>query len=156
MAKETGGSSFSDRDRRDRGDRGGGGSFGAQGSMSDWDPSCKVYIGGLRDDANKYDIEDAFNRYGVVKNVWVARKPPGFAFVEMEDSRDAEDSVRGLDGTRICGARVKVEMSTGGRSRGGGSSERGRDRDRRRSRSRSRGRDRSRSVDRSRSRSRSR
>ena len=62
-----------------------------QPSMSYWDPACKVYIGGLRDDANKYDIEDAFSRYGTVRNVWVARKPPGFAFVEMDDSRDAED-----------------------------------------------------------------
>ena len=26
----------------------------------DWDPDCKVFIGGLRDDANKYDLEDAF------------------------------------------------------------------------------------------------
>ena len=53
-----------------------------------------------------------------MRDVWVARKPPGFAFVEMEDSRDAEDAVRGLDGTRVCGSRVKVEMSTGGK--GGG------------------------------------
>jgi len=30
----------------------------------DWDRECKVYIGGLRNDANKYDIEDAFNEYG--------------------------------------------------------------------------------------------
>lgn len=103
----------------------------------------KVYIGGLRDDANKYDLEDAFQKYGPVKNVWVARKPPGFAFVEMEDTRDAEDAIRGLDGTRICGSRVKVEMSTGGK--GGGS--KGRDR----SRSRDRGRDRRRSRSRSRS-----
>jgi hypothetical protein len=29
----------------------------------------------------------------------------GFAFVEMEDPRDAKDAVRGLDGTRICGTR---------------------------------------------------
>ncbi len=33
--------------------------------------------------------------------LWLA----GFAFVEMEDPRDAKDAVRGLDGTRICGTR---------------------------------------------------
>ena len=103
----------------------------------------KVYVGGLRDDANKYDLEDAFSKYGPVKNVWVARKPPGFAFVEMEDTRDADDAIRGLDGTRICGSRVKVEMSTGGRGGKGGGRDRSRSRDRggrssRRSRSRSR------------------
>ena len=32
-------------------------------------------------------IEDAFAKYGPVRDVWVARKPPGFAFVEMEDPR---------------------------------------------------------------------
>ena len=53
-------------------------------------------------------FQDAFSKYGRVKNVWVARKPPGFAFVEMEDPRDADDAVRGLDGTRISGSRVKV------------------------------------------------
>jgi len=70
-----------------------------------WDIACKIYIGGLRDDANRYDLEDAFAKYGPVRDVWVARRPPGFAFVEMEDSRDADDAARGLDGTRICGSR---------------------------------------------------
>jgi len=141
---------------------------------SDWDVSCKVYIGGLSRDATKYDLEDAFTKYGGVRNIWVARQPPGFAFVEMEDSRDAEDAVRGLDGSRLAGRRVKVEMSTGksrdrgGRDRGGGDRDRGRygggssRRDRSRSRSRSRGRARrspsyrsmSRERDRSRDRSR--
>ena len=37
----------------------------------------------------------------------------GFAFVEFEDERDAEDAIRGLDGTNICGSRVRVEPSTG-------------------------------------------
>ena len=93
-----------------------------------WDIDCKVYIGGLRDDANRYDIEDVFRKIGKVKDVWVARKPPGFAFVEMEDPRDAQDAVRELDGTRMCGARVKVEMSNGGKGdggRGGGRDRRG-------------------------------
>ena len=34
-------------------------------------------------------------------SVWVARKPPGFAFVEFEDRRDATDAVRALNGTEI-------------------------------------------------------
>jgi len=122
-------------------------------SHREWDLDCKVYIGGLSEDANKFDLEDAFARYGRVKAVWVARRPPGFGFVEMEDPRDAEDAVRALDGTRIAGSRVRVEMSNGktrdrgGRSRGGG----GRDRDRGDRGDRG---DRRRSRDRSRSRSR--
>lgn len=127
-------------------------------SHKDWDIKCKVYIGGLGNNASKYEIEDAFTKYGPLRNIWVARNPPGFAFVEFEDPRDAEDSVRGLDGTRMCGNRVRVEMSSGkrrernydrpprggaggggggGRRYGGGGDRRSRS-PRRRSRSRSR------------------
>eukprot|EP00088_Acartia_fossae_P043248 TRINITY_DN4554_c0_g1_i1.p1 TRINITY_DN4554_c0_g1~~TRINITY_DN4554_c0_g1_i1.p1 ORF type:complete len:182 (-),score=47.04 TRINITY_DN4554_c0_g1_i1:428-973(-) len=94
----------------------------------EWDIECKVFIGGLRDDANRYDIEDVFRKYGPVRDVWVARKPPGFAFVEMEDPRDARDASRSLDGTRICGARCRVEMSDPGKRRGRGGDRRSRSR----------------------------
>ncbi len=30
--------------------------------------------------------------------MWVARKPPGFAFVEFDDLRDAQDAIRAMDG----------------------------------------------------------
>jgi|ERR1712062_419025 len=120
-------------------------------------PECKIYIGGLPDDANKFDLEDAFSRIGRVRDVWVARKPPGFAFIEMEDRRDATDACKELDGTRLCGNRVKVEMSNGGKGgRGGRGRSRspyrgGRSPPRRRSRSGGRGgRSRSRSPRRSR------
>ncbi|XP_050472948.1 RNA-binding protein 1-like isoform X6 [Bombus huntii] len=114
----------------------------------EWDPSCKVYVGNLGNSASKHEIESAFSKYGPLRNVWVARKPPGFAFVEFEDPRDAEDAVRGLDGTRCCGTRVRVEMSSGRSRRGGGRRSgprysRSRSRSpRRRSLSRSRSRDR--------------
>jgi RNA recognition motif-containing protein len=49
-------------------------------------------------DASKEDLESAFGYYGPLRSVWVARNPPGFAFIDFEDIRDAEDAVRNLDG----------------------------------------------------------
>ena len=31
-------------------------------------------------------------------SVWVAREPPGFAFVDFDDRRDAQDAIKDLDG----------------------------------------------------------
>ena len=93
---------------------------------------CKVYIGDLSRSANEKDIEKAFNYYGPLRSVWVARNPPGFAFVEFEDERDADDAIKGLDGSNMCGSRIRVERSTGksrqksfGGRRGGGGGPRG-------------------------------
>jgi RNA recognition motif-containing protein len=44
-------------------------------------------------------LDDAFHKFGRIRKIWVARRPPGFAFVEFDDPRDAEDAVRALDGT---------------------------------------------------------
>lgn len=74
---------------------------------------AKVYVGNLGTGAGKGELERAFSYYGPLRTVWIARNPPGFAFVEFEDTRDAEDAVRGLDGKVICGSRVRVELSTG-------------------------------------------
>ncbi|EEB19282.1 transformer-2 sex-determining protein, putative [Pediculus humanus corporis] len=79
----------------------------------EWDLSCKVYVGNLGNNGSKYELECIFSKYGPLRNVWVARNPPGFAFIEFEDPRDAEDAVRGLDGSRMCGTRARVEMSSG-------------------------------------------
>ena len=65
------------------------------------DLDCKVYVGDLPRDATDKELERAFNYYGPLRSVWVARNPPGFAFVEFEDSRDADDAIRGLDGTWV-------------------------------------------------------
>jgi RNA recognition motif-containing protein len=77
-----------------------------------------VYVGNLSNNVSKFELEDVFNRYGKLRNVWVARNPPGFAFIEFEDERDAEDAVKALDGTRICGSRAVVRTCTLCRTRG--------------------------------------
>ncbi|XP_059618430.1 serine/arginine-rich splicing factor 7 [Phlebotomus argentipes] len=86
--------------------------------MSRYPSDCKVYVGDLGNNASKQELEDAFSYYGHLRNVWVARNPPGFAFVEFEDPRDAEDAVRGLDGRTVCGRRARVELSNGKSGRG--------------------------------------
>jgi len=104
---------------------------------ADSDPRCKIFIGGLTAEAEKYDLEDAFSKFGPIKSSWVARKPPGFGFIEMEDERDARDAAKALDGTRIAGSRVRVEMSNGRKREGRRGGDRSRSRSRgRRSRSR--------------------
>ncbi|KAM7327690.1 hypothetical protein ACRRTK_014057 [Alexandromys fortis] len=77
---------------------------------------CKVYVGNLGNNGNKTELERAFGYYGPLRSVWVARNPPGFAFVEFEDPRNAADAVRELDGRTICGCRVRVELSKGEKS----------------------------------------
>ena len=66
---------------------------------SDRDRDCKVYVGELPTGVKRDDLEDVFNRFGYLRSVWVARNPPGFAFVVFDDPRDAKDAVRELDGT---------------------------------------------------------
>ncbi|KAK5872535.1 hypothetical protein PBY51_013225 [Eleginops maclovinus] len=135
-------------------------------SQSDQFPlDCKVYVGNLGNNGNKTELESAFGYYGPLRSVWVARNPPGFAFVEFEDPRDASDAVKELDGRTMCGCRVRVELSNGekrSRSRGHppswSGSRRPRDDIRRRSppvRRRRRSRSRSRSLSRDRGRQRS-
>ncbi|KAH0515058.1 Serine/arginine-rich splicing factor 3 [Microtus ochrogaster] len=63
---------------------------------------CKVYVGNLGNNGNKTELERAFGYYGPLRSVWVARNPPGFAFVEFEDPRDVPDAVRELDVAADC------------------------------------------------------
>ncbi|KAL4586909.1 hypothetical protein LXL04_011557 [Taraxacum kok-saghyz] len=87
----------------------------------------RVYVGNLDPRVSERELEDEFRVYGVLRNVWVARRPPGYAFVEFDDRRDALDAIRALDGKN--GWRVELSHNSkegggggrgGGRGRGGG------------------------------------
>lgn len=78
---------------------------------------CKLYIGNLDHAAERRDLEDAFGKFGAVEDVWVARKPPGFAFVTFGDARDADDAVKEMDGEKILKETIRVEHSKGGQKR---------------------------------------
>lgn len=80
----------------------------------------RVYVGNLEDGASKRDLEREFESFGPLRDVWVARNPPGFAFVIFEDKRDAEDAVHEMDGRTLFGSRKKIRVEIArGPTRGG-------------------------------------
>jgi len=91
-------------------------------------PGITLFVGGLPDDARERDVDDFFakSKYGRVESIRVRR---GFAFVDFANREDGEDCLRDLDGERLLGSRVRLDIANS--SRGGGG---------RRSRSRDRGR----------------
>lgn len=78
----------------------------------------RVYVGNLDPRSTERELEDEFRIFGVLRSVWVARKPPGYAFVEFDDKRDAMDAIRSLNGKN--GWRVEMSRSSGGGPRGRG------------------------------------
>ncbi|KAK2967957.1 hypothetical protein RJ640_027320 [Escallonia rubra] len=69
-----------------------------------------IFCGNLEFDARPSELERLFKRYGKVDRVDVKS---GFAFVYMEDERDAEDAIRRLDRTEFGrkGHRLRVEWT---------------------------------------------
>ena len=45
--------------------------------MSRMTSNCRVYVGDLGSGGSKPELEREFERYGILKSVWVARNPPG-------------------------------------------------------------------------------
>jgi len=70
----------------------------------------RVYLGGLSYRAGDRDVEHFFRRYGRLKEISLKN---GYAFVEFEDIRDAEDAVYDLHGVDFMGERVTVELARG-------------------------------------------
>jgi len=144
-----------------------------RGPPPDTSRMVSLKVDGLSHRTSIDDLEDLFQKYGKVGDVYIpkdyrTKENRGFGFVRYFSKRDAEDAIDSLDGRKFDGRELSVQYARYDRPdrdyrRGGGrgrSRSRSRSRDRRRrsrSRSRSRSRDRrSRSNSRDRSKSRSR
>ncbi|RLN99871.1 hypothetical protein DYB28_009250 [Aphanomyces astaci] len=85
----------------------------------------RVYVGNLPMDVRTRELDDLFYKYGRIRDIDIKQpsRPPAFAFVEFEHSRDADDAIRGRDGYQFDGQRLRVERTNGG---GGGRGDRDR------------------------------
>ncbi|KAJ0618525.1 putative RNA recognition motif domain, nucleotide-binding alpha-beta plait domain superfamily [Helianthus annuus] len=80
-------------------------------------PSRTLYVGNLPGDIREREVEDLLYKYGPIAHIElkVPPRPPGYAFVEFEEARDADDAIRGSDGYDFDGHKLRVELAHGGR-----------------------------------------
>jgi len=109
---------------RSEGPRRGGGQGGTDWSFDDHndEDGYRLHVADLDSNAGKRDLEKLFGKYGPLKEIWMARSVPCFAFVVFRYREDAEESQRKADGSEVCGRRIRVTVArprTRGRGRRG-------------------------------------
>jgi len=87
-----------------------------------------IYVGNLAHSATEDDLLQAFSRYGAVSKVSIVKdretgRPRGFAFVDMNDSKEAATAIKELNLAEINGRSITVNEArpkTDRPRRGGG------------------------------------
>lgn len=72
-----------------------------------------IYVGNLDSSTTEQELRSSFAIYGNVQTVSVVKDretghPRGFAFVEMENDKEAQEALLGLNGSTLSGATLTV------------------------------------------------
>lgn len=83
-------------------------------------PNTSLFVRNVADNSRTDDLRDIFGRYGPLADVYVpldyyTRMPRGFAYVQFEDQKDAQDAEHELDGYRYLGRNLDVTFAEGDR-----------------------------------------
>jgi len=70
--------------------------------------SKRVFVGRLGDHTREKDIDRFFRDIGRVRDI---QMKTGYAFVDFDDPRDADDAVYEMNNRDLCGVRVTVEFA---------------------------------------------
>ncbi|KAI7886026.1 RNA-binding domain-containing protein [Lichtheimia hyalospora FSU 10163] len=89
-----------------------------RGSSRDREESTTLFIGNLPYDYMEREVASMFERYGKVNKVTVpvdsaTQRNKGFAFVEFDQRREAEDAFERLDKFSVEGRRLKLDWDIG-------------------------------------------
>jgi len=101
------------RSRSSSSGRGGGGGRGRRGGSEDFDrgndeDGYRLHVADLDSNAHKSDLERCFGKFGPLKEIWMARSTPCFAFVVFRYRADSDVAINETDGTELCGRRIRV------------------------------------------------
>jgi len=82
----------------------------------------RLHVADLHTKATKRDLEKTFGKFGPLREIWMARTTPCFAFVVYKYKDDAEEACQMADGADIQGRKIRVTFAlprTRGRGRKG-------------------------------------
>lgn len=58
----------------------------------------RIHVADLGSDCSQREVEKAFEKFGDVREVWLARNPPCYAFVAFKHKGDAEEAIKDMNG----------------------------------------------------------
>ena len=95
-----------------------------QGSQGSIPAMSRVYVANLDARISEQKLKDEFQTYGVIRRIWVARKPPNYAFIDFDDRMDAQNAIRDLNSKYNLRVKLSHNYKDGGdhsgHDRGGG------------------------------------
>eukprot|EP00090_Calanus_glacialis_P003617 TRINITY_DN12659_c0_g1_i2.p1 TRINITY_DN12659_c0_g1~~TRINITY_DN12659_c0_g1_i2.p1 ORF type:complete len:206 (-),score=53.82 TRINITY_DN12659_c0_g1_i2:57-674(-) len=85
------------------------------------DDGYRLHIADINEECKKRDLERIFQKYGPLKEIWLASYAPFYAFIVFRARLDAETAQARADGVSVGGRRIRVSMAkprnTGHRNR---------------------------------------
>ncbi|XP_030015069.1 serine/arginine-rich splicing factor 10 [Sphaeramia orbicularis] len=83
-------------------------------------PNSSLFVRNIADESRPEDLRREFGRYGPIVDVYIpldfyTRRPRGFAYIQFEDVRDAEDALHNLDHKWVCGRQIEIQFAQGDR-----------------------------------------
>jgi RNA recognition motif-containing protein len=82
----------------------------------------KLYVGGISFNTTEEQLQEEFAKFGSVESATVIRdrysnRSRGFGFVEMSSDSEAEEAIKGLNGTMFDGRQITVNYAKERRER---------------------------------------
>ncbi|XP_037129963.1 serine/arginine-rich splicing factor 10 [Syngnathus acus] len=83
-------------------------------------PNSSLFVRNISEESRPEDLRHEFGRYGPIVDVYIpldfyTRRPRGFAYIQFEDVRDAEDALHNLDHKWMCGRQIEIQFAQGDR-----------------------------------------
>jgi len=71
----------------------------------------RLHVADINEECRRRDLERIFQKYGPLKEIWLASYAPFYAFIVYQAKRDAETACSRANGVSISGRRIRVSMA---------------------------------------------